>query len=205
MSNRLLIFLYGRRNLMGCLLALAGLGLLFGGVIKHYWPFIVAGLYVLGYLLTPPEPAAAWTGKPLDTDRIEDALDDLLRSVSKRLPGDVVGKAQGIRDGIVALLPSVAELRDIAQSHNIHVIHQTALVYLPEILNSYLRLPAAFARLHPVKDGKTARELLLDQLDILDAQIKKIAVDIHQKDMDALVIHGRFLEEKFGAGMLKLD
>lgn len=205
MWNRFLMFLYGRRNLAGCVLALAGLGLFFGGVIKSYWGLIVAGLYALGYLLTPPEPAAGWKADALDADQIEEALDGLLRSVRGRVPEEVWTRLQGIRDAIVSLLPGMAELRDISQSHNVHVVRQTALAYLPELLNSYLRLPSAFARLHPVKDGKTARQLLLEQLGILDAEIKKIAIDIHRKDMDALVIHGRFLEEKFGAGAWKLD
>lgn len=200
MRDRFFLFLYGRRNLVASGLALAGLGLLFAGVIKHYWAFIVAGLYALGYLLTPPERQTLFSANGFDPERIEDALDQLLRTIHKRVPGEVLGKVVNLRAAILALLPGLAELQDLTHSHNLHVVRETALVYLPEMLGSYLRLPAAFANLHPVKEGKTARQVLIEQLDLLDTELQKIAIDLHRQDANALLAHGRFLKEKFGHG-----
>ena len=65
--------------------------------------------------------------------------------------------------------------------------------YLPTALQNYLSLPPAFANLHPVRDGKTARQLLNEQLDILDPEMKEIVVDISANDTQKLLAHGRFL------------
>jgi hypothetical protein len=46
-------------------------------------------------------------------------------------------------------------------------VRQTALEFLPEALQHFLKLPPAFANVHPLKDGKTAKTLLLEQLDLL--------------------------------------
>src|SRR5437016_4561383 len=46
-------FLYSPGNIAGCLLAMGGLGLFFGGVIQAYWWAIVPGLYGVGALAWP--------------------------------------------------------------------------------------------------------------------------------------------------------
>jgi hypothetical protein len=55
-----------------------------------------------------------------------------------------------------------------------------------------------YRRLHVVRNGKTAHDLLLDQLHLLDAKMKEIAGNMHASDAQALLANGRFLEEKFG-------
>lgn len=49
-----------------------------------------------------------------------------------------------------------------------------------------------------VRDGKTAKALLLEQLDLLDAKMKEIVTSVAENDTQALLVNGRFLEEKFG-------
>ena len=78
-----------------------------------------------------------------------------------------------------------------------HIIRQTVLDYLPETLQNYTNLPPAFANLHPVRNGKTARQLLSEQLDLLDKQMVEVAVDLAKNDTQKLLAHGRFLEAKF--------
>jgi len=51
--TQLLLFLYSNKNLAGSILALAGLGAYFIGLIGPLWLPIVAGLYGIGYLATP--------------------------------------------------------------------------------------------------------------------------------------------------------
>ena len=43
---------------------------------------------------------------------------------------------------------------------------------LPGTISDYLRLPAAYANVHAVEKGKTCKHLLLDQLEILDIQVR---------------------------------
>ena len=75
----------------------------------------------------------------------------------------------------------------------------TATDYLPEAVGGYLRLPREFADTRPIDGGKTSLMVLIDQLDLLAATMDKIFDAVVRADADALVAHGRFLEEKFGS------
>jgi hypothetical protein len=199
MLSRCFRFLAGRRNFVGTALALLGLGLFFAGIIKKYWGLIVLGLYLLGVLLTPPERAELVRSEAFDTDQVEEALGKLMASIKKHVKDDaILQRIEAIRDSIVAILPPLAESNEGLNSHDLHVVRETVFEYLPTMLESYLKLPAAFARKYPVKDGKPPRTLLLEQLDLLDVEMKKIVIDVHQQNTSALVAHGRFLQEKFG-------
>ena len=74
----------------------------------------------------------------------------------------------------------------------------TATDYLPEALGGYLRLPRHWADTRPVDRGKTPLMILVDQLDLLAATMDKVFDAINRADAEALVVHGRFLQEKFG-------
>jgi len=75
----------------------------------------------------------------------------------------------------------------------------TATNYLPDAIGGYLRLPRQWADSRPVDRGKTPLMILIDQLDLLGATMDKVFDAVCRADAEALVVHGRFLEEKFGA------
>jgi len=68
---------------------------------------------------------------------------------------------------------------------------------LPQTVRNYLQLPPAFAAVHTVEGGKTCKQLLLDQLDILANQLTKLSELINKDDAEALIKNGKFLQEKF--------
>ena len=74
----------------------------------------------------------------------------------------------------------------------------TATDYLPEAIGAYTRLPRQWADSRPIENGKTSLMLLIDQLDLLGATMDKIFDAVVRVDADALIAHGRFLQEKFG-------
>jgi hypothetical protein len=51
-----------------------------------------------------------------------------------------------------------------------------------------------------VEAGKTSLMLLIDQLDLLAGTMDKIYDAANRTDAEALISHGRFLQEKFGHG-----
>jgi hypothetical protein len=53
--------------------------------------------------------------------------------------------------------------------------------------------------MHAVENGRTCKQLFLEQLDFLGDQLAKIAENIYKDDADALVVNGKFLQEKFHA------
>jgi ABC-type transporter Mla subunit MlaD len=196
-NRRFYLFLYSPKNIFGCLMGITGLALFFAGLIKAYWFGIVAGLYALGYLLAPANRRLDLKiDAQLDMADILEALESLAKTVRKQKAAkEVVDLVDSIKESIGGILPRLAKQQGAL--YDAHVIRQTALEYLPDMLETYLALPPAFARLHPVKDGKTATQLFVGQLQLLDVEMKRLAVDILKDDTEALIVHGNFLREKF--------
>jgi hypothetical protein len=194
--QRLLLFIYSNANIVASCLGLLGLGLFFSGVIHKYWYWIVAGLYTIGLVITPKGPQFDLRLRSqFSVAEIDTGLERLVCSVHGKVSKDVFAKIQSITESIHSMLPRIVNLD--SSDPDIYVIRQTALEYLPQSLQSYLKLPRAYAELHPLKGGRTACQLLLEQLDLLDEKMKQIVEDFHRNDTEQLIMHGRFLQEKF--------
>jgi hypothetical protein len=194
-KDRLLLYLYSTPNIVGCLLGLVGLVLFFTGVINDWWLPIVVGLYLIGVLFTPrPEHVELALQNELSNEEIERQLNDLVRKVEKRLPPEALAKVKSVQASILSVLPLLAAN---SGDQNSYMLRQTALEYLPKALENYLNLPPAFANMHPIRDGKTARQLLVEQLDLLDKEMQELVAAAAANDTQKLLAHGRFLEQKF--------
>ena len=201
--NPILRYVYSSKNIVGSTLALFGLLLFFTGVItSFFWPFVVVAMYGIGALLAPGPPQVALAGTSFDTDSIRRSLQRTLAISNGKLPADLQAKVQGIADTITGILPHYAQFPP--GSPDLFVVGRTATDYLPSALQAYLNLPRAYATLHKMPNGKTADEVLGDQLTLLDSKMDEVADAVHKKDSDALLANGRFLEEKFGVSPLAL-
>jgi hypothetical protein len=115
-----------------------------------------------------------------------------------KVPGPVAFRVARVIKVVRDTVPRLETLG--AGSEQAHVVISTATSYLPEALGGYLRLPREWADRRPIEGGKTALMLLIDQLDLLAATMDDIADAVYRADAAALVAHGAFLQEKFGAG-----
>jgi hypothetical protein len=201
--NPILRYLYSGKNIVGSGLALFGLVLFFAGVITtFFWPFVVVALYGIGALVAPGPPKVALSGTSFDPDSIRRSLQRQLAIANGKLSPDLQAKLQDIADTIMGILPHYAEFP--SGSPDLFVVGRTATDYLPSALQAYLNLPRAYATLHKMPNGKTADQVLGDQLTLLGSKMNEVADAVHKKDSDALLANGRFLEEKFGASPLAL-
>jgi hypothetical protein len=198
--GRLQLYLFSSRNLVGCALALVGLALFFTGVVGALWPIVVIGLYLVGALATPSSKKydlhSGW-----DAADVQKALQQQMRTIAGKVPDEVVAKVANIQDSINLLLPRAERLP--AGSEDLYIVQRTALEYLPTALEAYLNLPRAYATLRPVEGTKTAAQVLVDQLSLLDSKMQEISDDIARNDSDKLLANGRFLAEKFGRSELQ--
>jgi hypothetical protein len=195
--RKLWLFIYGLPNIAGATLGLAGLALLFLGVIKSYWPLIVTGLYGIGYLAAGrPSGLQIAPGEALGTAELTEKINKIAAAARKTVPDDIASLVDAIRVSVLDILAQAAASE--ADAYQLQVARQTVNSYLPDMLDTYARLPSAFAKLYVVKDGKTAQQILKDQLGLLDQELKQIAAELHRADMEALIVHGEFLKKKFG-------
>ena len=199
-------FLYSRRNIVGCLLALAGLALYFVGVVGGLlWLPITIGLYLIGVLLVPGErELMIQLGAAADSAQVRDGLDHLIRSLQGQVAADLIAKVVRIQASILRTLPAEGAEGDTADP-NVYLIRQTALAYLPDAFTTYLKLPRAVAEQRPIADGRTPHDVLLGQLDLMDGRLASVADDMARHDSDALLANGRFLADKFGVSTLQIS
>lgn len=197
----ILLYLYSRKNIVACLLALLGITLFFLGLIGPVWPAVVIGMYLIGALVTPSGQRWNLMGGE-DLSDLTAALDNEVAAVKGKLPDDVFQKVQSIQQTLHSILPKIQRLGPGSQ--DAFVVEKTITDYLPSTLQAYLNLPRAFATLHRMSNGRTAAQVVLDQLTLLDRKLEEVADAVNKNDTDALLANGRFLEDRFGTSPLNL-
>ncbi len=140
-----------------------------------------------------PTPAA-----PTEAD-IMSALDRVEAMVAGGVvPAPVQSRVKRVCGTVRQTMPRLRNLG--LGSPQAYSVMATATDYLPEAIGSYLRLPRQWADSRPVEGGKTSLMLLIDQLDLLGGTMDRIFDAVVRVDADALIAHGRFLQDKFGHG-----
>lgn len=196
LSIRVQLYLYSTRNIVACAVALLGPALLFLDVIREGWLLITAALYAAGYFATPaPQVLDTALTQSLSFDALLDHFDRLVKEARSQLPAPLVGRLDNIRRSIQEVLPRLTQAH--ALDDNLFTVRETIARYLPETLANYIALPPMFRVTRILKDGKTARDLLMDQLSVLDDQMKELVGNLTRGDADALLANGQFLEAKF--------
>ncbi len=125
-------------------------------------------------------------------------LEEFEREIADRVPTMVLSRVSRVASIVRDTIPRLDQLG--AGSYQAHTVVATATSYLPEAVGGYLRLPRSWADTRPIANGKTALLLLCDQLDLLAYKMDQILDAVVRADAAALVAHGQFLAEKFGAG-----
>jgi hypothetical protein len=151
--------------------------------------------------LTGRAPAVAPVEVVLDTVPTEEdllaALDATDASVAGgAVPAPVASRVRRITRTVRETLPRVRNLG--LGSEEAYAVTATATDYLPEALEAYTRLPRQWADSRPVDNGRTSLMLLIDALDLLASSMDAIFDAAVRVDANALVVQGRFLQEKFG-------
>jgi hypothetical protein len=197
--QKLLLYVYSTPNIVGSTLGLIGLLLFFAGIIKSFWPLIVIGLYGIGYFATPGSRDFELSYRhALDSESLASALDKLIAAVSNKLSDPVIERLQQLKQTVAQILPAMDRFQGSSQS--LHAIRKTVTDYLPDMLETYLRLPPAYARFHAMQNGLTPRDMLTQQLDLLNEEMTRILEDLVRNDVDELNVHGKFLKDKFSKG-----
>jgi hypothetical protein len=147
---------------------------------------------------TPPATPAAPT--PQDIASALDAMD--AKVVTAALSNAVIARVSRITRRLRETLPRMSNAGLVSADQ--YSLIATATSYLPQTVGSYVRLPRDWADTRPVDAGRSSLLVLIDQLDLLAETVDKIYDAVLAKDAEALVVHGRFLAEKFAPGRVAL-
>ena len=139
----------------------------------------------------PPVPAA-----PTEQDILAalNRVNAMLRDGNA--PPVVTSRVVRIARDINETLPRLRNLG--LGSAEAYSVVATATSYLPEAVSGYLRLPRDWADTRPIDGYKTSLMVLIDQLELLGSTMDKIFDAANRADAQDLLLHGKFLEAKFG-------
>ena len=78
-----------------------------------------------------------------------------------------------------------------------YTLRATVQNYLPDTLERYLKLPRHYRVNRRVRDDRTPRDIVVEQLGILAHELHAIADEVNAGNAADLAAHGRFLNERF--------
>jgi hypothetical protein len=183
-------YLTGRRNLAGSGLALLAGALVLVDPVGPQGILLVIGFYLAGALAVRGNPKVHRFG--FDPMQVQRSLSEEIAAVAGRVPPAITIRIQRIELTIRSeILPRLDCLP--LGAPELYLVERTARDFLPTAVETYLRLPGGYA----TSRGATAYQVLVDQLELLDAQMRRVAEVVHRADMDRLLAHRRFLEDRF--------
>lgn len=192
-------FLLSTGNLVGCAAAALVAFLFILGLFKSFWIMIALGGYGLGV-------ATFWRPTPKAFEEGQDTSYYLnwLRVVGlPKLPGEAAARLGRILEIVDEVWPRLKEMQTqgLVQYASREEIKQVLTVFLPELIQNYIRFPVAYARTHKV-DGKPMDQLLDEQLEMLETHVQSIRENVYAQDVDALKNNGRVLKEMLDPSMM---
>ncbi len=144
----------------------------------------------------PEAPEPVRSGPPT-TEQLLGALDAIETQAREgKVPGVVLSRLLRVTRIVRQTLPRLDNL-GLGSSQGFSVM-ATATDYLPVAIGNYLRLPRDWADTRPISAGKSSVMLLVDQLDLLGTTMDKVYDAVCRADAEAIIVHGAFLEQKFG-------
>jgi hypothetical protein len=191
-------YFYSNSHIWGCVFAMLGL-------ILHYWLepttvqwYVAAALpYFIGSLGFR-DKAAIISKPPVqpvpEKINLHAAINKIIVKNRRFLPDDAIDLLINIGQTVENILPKLES--NSYRMIEAHTVRRIIEDYLPTTLACYIKLPAEYAITEPVED-KTAHQMLIDQLELLNDSLKEISQNLVDEDVKNLIINGRFLKEKF--------
>jgi hypothetical protein len=212
MTAKLLRLLASPANWGGLALASLVLGLKAFGLLGTLGLGVAALGYVAGFAI-----GGLWLGFPStaepdwETLQFSDdgdarqvmgrALDGVRRltenNPGNRIPASLQARVLQLCQALDELLAQWERSKGtLSMQDSFHARH-IAISYLPDMLNTYLSIPARFATTKVLDNGKTAVETFQDTLAELETQVRQLGDDLAAQDAHAFLVHSRFLNQKF--------
>ena len=136
-------------------------------------------------------PRLVEDGDPRTRPEVVARLDRLVANVRGLVHETDVATLQRIRDSAALALPPTDAPLDLAD-HETWLLRQICIEYLPAALEHYIALPPDLAS-EPVLDGRSAREVLDEQLALIESRLDEMATRSYRREASGLVTHARFL------------
>ena len=111
-----------------------------------------------------------------------------LREGEREIVGRIRDKARGLVDRAGEFAP---------ESRDLYIVKQVLAAYLPDTIAGYTDLPGQWSQRVVGADGRTALQVLRDELALIEAEVDAIGDRLEHAKADQLLANERFLEDQF--------
>jgi hypothetical protein len=132
-------------------------------------------------------------GDPRTRSEVLAVVDRLVTNVSGLVPETDMAALLRIRHSAELALPTTDETLDLT-NHDTWLLRQICIDYLPGALEHFIALPSDLAS-EPVLDGRSAREVLDEQLALIESRLDDMATRSYRREADGLLSHARFVAD----------
>ena len=100
---------------------------------------------------------------------IRQQFEQMRKALAAAAGPEAIAAFQSLQGHMLELIPKLDSPGLTADDRSL--LRETASRYVPETLANYLKLPPLYRRYHPVRDGKTAEALLVQQFGVIDTEL----------------------------------
>jgi hypothetical protein len=141
----------------------------------------------------PARPRLLEDGDPRTRTEVLAVLDRLIANVRGWMPETDVATLGRIRESAARALPVTDEPLDLTD-HDLWLVRQICIDYVPRALDHFLALPSDRAS-EPLLDGRSARQVLDEQLATIERRLDELAARTYRREAGGLLTHARFVAE----------
>jgi hypothetical protein len=138
-------------------------------------------------------PRLLENGDPQTRSEVLAVLERLVTNVSGLVPETEMATLLRIRHSAELALPTSDGPLDLT-NHETWLARQICVDYLPGALEHYIALPSERAS-EPVLDGRSAREVLDEQLALIESRLNEMATRTYLLEANGLLSHARFVAD----------
>jgi hypothetical protein len=142
---------------------------------------------------TTTRPRLLEDADPRTRSEVLAVLDRLVTNVRGFVPETDMAALVRIRHSAELALPTTDGPLDLT-NHETWLVRQICIDYLPGALEHYIALPSDLAS-EPVLDGRSAREVLDEQLALIESRLDEMATRTYRREADGLLSHARFIAD----------
>ena len=132
-------------------------------------------------------------GDPRTGAEVMAVLDRLIANVRGLVAETDMATLGRIRESARLVLLTQDGPLDLAD-HDTWLARQICIDYLPGALEHFIALPSGRAS-EPLLDGRSARQVLDEQLALIESRLGELATRSYRREADGLLIHARFLAD----------
>jgi hypothetical protein len=132
-------------------------------------------------------------GDPRTRVEVVAVLDRLIANVRGLVPDTEVATLRRIRDAAARALPTTDGPLDLT-NHETWLLRQICIDYVPGAFEHFIALPSDLAS-EPVLDGRTARQVLDEQLALIESRLDGMATRSYRREAGGLLNHARFVAD----------